>query len=261
MRPKRLLVCSLSSHGFIFPAIGLATACAAADTLCDGHRLRVGRAGPRIGARAHSSRLDGRPSYELKTWYQPLSIAIQVKHLRRALSQFEPAADRPAAVPRPVLLAEVKKLPIAVLGMAAYLWRADPLLAERPAHTETEGLCLWRYQDMMNWYNQARQLFRMQPSNGSFWRTQLLGDVFMVRSIPELEEDIDMLPSRVHLVGPCLWEPPGTRSRGSPRGWSRPRRRTKRWCTSSTARPSMSAVLAQAGRGARRPARCGWWPR
>ena len=156
----------------------------------------------------------GRPELRAQDLVPALSVAIQVKHLQHALSQFEPdALIGQQLCLGPLLLAEVKKLPIAVLGMAAYLWPADPLLAERPAHTEAEGLCLWRYQDMMNWYNQARQLFRMEPSNGSFWQTPLLGGVFMVRSIPELEENIDMLPSRVHLVGPCLWEPPG-RGRG-----------------------------------------------
>jgi len=81
--PKRFLFCSLASHGFLHPLIGLAR-----ELSGRGHQVAfvtdpafapdleaVGL--PRIG---RSATADG-PSFTLPIWYQPLAAAIQVKHI------------------------------------------------------------------------------------------------------------------------------------------------------------------------------------
>ena len=65
-----------------------------------------------------------------------------------------------------------------------------------------------RYHGMMDGLDRARALFGLRPSVRSYTESPLLGDAFL-QSTPTLEGDIDQLPDRVHLVGACVWEPPG----------------------------------------------------
>jgi UDP:flavonoid glycosyltransferase YjiC (YdhE family) len=62
---------------------------------------------------------------------------------------------------------------------------------------------------MMAAYNAALQMYKMpETAVDTYAHSPLLGDAFLLRSVPELEKDVTALPSRVHCVGDCLWEPP-----------------------------------------------------
>ncbi|HXO39970.1 MAG TPA: glycosyltransferase, partial [Thermoanaerobaculia bacterium] len=87
----RALFCSFESPGFLFPAIGLATALRAR-----GHQVAFvsdRTAEPRLRA-AGLERLprddrDGR-SFETGDWFRPLAVALQVKHIEYAMARFHP---------------------------------------------------------------------------------------------------------------------------------------------------------------------------
>jgi UDP:flavonoid glycosyltransferase YjiC (YdhE family) len=206
----RFLICSLASHGFVYPSIGLGKGLqergheVALVTGCDFAGV-IARAGLERIAR---SRVKDGPSFEIHLWYQPLSVAIQVKHLQHAIEQFRPdVLVGQQLCLAPFLMAEHLGLPLAVLGMAAYLWPASEELLSRPARSEQEARWCWRFADQTGYFNTMRELFKMPPSEADFRNTPLLGDLFLLRSVPELEGRADELPPKVHFVGDCLWEP------------------------------------------------------
>jgi UDP:flavonoid glycosyltransferase YjiC (YdhE family) len=60
---------------------------------------------------------------------------------------------------------------------------------------------------MLRLYNQARELLKF-PKLCPQDNEAFLGDLYLLRSVPELEGDPSTLPDVVHLVGDCLWEEP-----------------------------------------------------
>jgi UDP:flavonoid glycosyltransferase YjiC (YdhE family) len=148
------------------------------------------------------------PSFEAELWWEPLAVAIQVKHIEHALALFEPDVLVGHQLTRgPLVVAERQSLPVAVLGFSTYLWPYGRLLS-RSAQSDRESRLVWRFGDMLASYNKARDLFALPPDAGEYASTGMLGDLFMLQGVPEFEPDIDSLPARVHLVGACIWEPP-----------------------------------------------------
>lgn len=204
----RYLFCPLASHGFVYPALGVAAALrrrgaevafatgpAFAGTIADAGFERIPR-----GAK------DG-DSFEVGIWAHPLSAAMQVKHVEYALERFEPDVLVTSQLANgPLIVAERADLPVAVIGLAAYLWPLWPRDAA-PA-TGADKLLEWRHCDMMGHFNRVRALFDMPPVEAHHLDTPLHGDLFMVQSVPELETGAGVFPERVRCVGSCLWEPP-----------------------------------------------------
>ncbi|HEX3131110.1 MAG TPA: hypothetical protein VH394_27490, partial [Thermoanaerobaculia bacterium] len=205
----KFLFCSLATPGMLFPSIGIALALRQR-----GHQVAFATHAV-AGATLESAGLhriprgdDDGASFQIEFWGLPLSIAMQVKHVEYALQRFQPdvIVSQQLAL-GPLLAAERHSLPIAVVGLAAYLWPASEALLHRPPETLRERRNLWRYEETTQIYNQVRGLFGMPPREGDFRSTPLLGDLFLLQSTAELEGDADDLPERVHLVGACLWEP------------------------------------------------------
>lgn len=201
----RILLCPIASHGFVYPAIAVAqalqrrghtvafaTGAAFADTLARAGLDRIPR-GARDGA-----------SFGIARWFEPMDVAIQVKHIEHAVRQFAPDAlvTHPLAL-GPLIVRERTHLPVAVLGMAAYLWPASTA----PATTGTARRLAGRYTQMMRHLNEARAVFKLGAILAEPAGSPLLGDLFLLQSVPELV-DADTLPRHAHLVGACLWEPP-----------------------------------------------------
>jgi UDP:flavonoid glycosyltransferase YjiC (YdhE family) len=147
-------------------------------------------------------------SFQVPIWFWPLSVAIQVKHLEYALEQFpaDVIVGQPLTLGA-VIVAERTALPLAVLGLANYLWPTGTELLERPPITEQEQRAWGRYQEMMQLYNDARKLFRLIERREDYCCSPLLGDLYLLQSVPELAGGLEGFPDPVRFVGSCLWEP------------------------------------------------------
>lgn len=217
----RFLVCALDTEGVLFPLIGLAKKLTArghdvafasdsvtAATLaaqgqrripCDGAAVApwdepVGGTAPPLG----------RCSFHTKLWWQPAAVAGQVRHIEGALATF--AADAlvgSSLTLGPLIAGELRRLPVALLGFCAYLWPSYGV--ESPAPRQAR--LVWRLGDMLQTLDRARALFALPAARRDLEDCTLLGDLFLLRSVAQLEEGWQSLPSRVHLVGSCLWEP------------------------------------------------------
>lgn len=208
----KYLFCSLASHGFVYSAIGIALA------LCRRNHEVAFVTGPAFSKTLMQANIERIPfgakdgeSFQLQQWADPLAIEKQVKHIEYALEYFAPdVLVSHELTLGPLLVGELYNLPVAVLGLAAYLWQASESLMKRLPQLYNYSIVVWRYREMMRYYNQARKLFQLPQNNANFRETPLIGDLFLLQSVPELEGNVDVLPSRVHLVGACLWEPPQT---------------------------------------------------
>ncbi|HWM94932.1 MAG TPA: nucleotide disphospho-sugar-binding domain-containing protein [Thermoanaerobaculia bacterium] len=205
----RFLFCSLDSPGFLFSAIGLASV-----LVRRGHEvafvsdLETSSLLTRQGLRRLQRGAQDGHSFRVADWARPLAVAIQVKHIEHALTEF--SADvmvGQCLTLGPLLVAERRQLPVAVQGLCTYLWPTTDEPAPGREGSELESRRAWRHGDLLKWLNEARARFRLPPWQGSCRDSPFLGDLFLLRSVPELQTDCASLPERVHLVGDCLWEP------------------------------------------------------
>lgn len=203
----KFLFCCLASPGYINPCIGLAlklrerghetvfvTDGAYQELLARYGLERVPRGEP-----------DG-PSFEVSQWFYAGSVAMQMKHINYALRSF--LADVLIGQPLtlgPMLIGEIRRLPVAVLGLFTYLWPSSNPQPDQVV-TKRQEVQAWRHQDMLKWYNKCRTALGIPPVSVDPARTPLLGDLFMLRSIPAIHGDLQGFPQKVHLVGNCLWE-------------------------------------------------------
>ena len=205
----RFLFCSFETPGFLYPSIGIAQELEArghdtafiADYECSellaAHHLRRIPRGPNDGH-----------SFQVALWAKPISVAIQVKHIEYALASF--GADvlvGQSLTLGPLLVAERRQIPVGLMGFCTYLWPPGEVTGCGDS-AESLGRARWRLGEMLEFLNQARAMFRLSPfAMDECGETPLLGDLFLLRSVPELEANFEALPQCVHLVGSCLWEP------------------------------------------------------
>lgn len=204
----RLLFCSFGTPGFLFPLVGLARELRARGheiAFASGHQsIPVLRAeGLRRIPRGEN---DG-DSFHPSGWFTPVSCALDAKHLGIALAQHRPDVLVTHHLCLSALIAgERAGLPVAILGPFTYLY-APARPGGGAADAKTETRLRWRLDDGIRSYNEVRRVFRMEPVGAAADDHALLGDLFMLRSIPQLERGFAWLPDKVRLVGPCTWEP------------------------------------------------------
>lgn len=222
----RLLFCSFDSPGHLFPLVGLAE-----ELRRRGHQagFATGTAAlPALEsagmARIPRGAVDG-GSFRVAVHHHPLSMAVDVKHVEHAIQQFSPdVLVTHQLAHAPLLVRERTGIPVAVMGLFSYLWSWS---AERAGATEATGLestRRWRIHSDLAIVNEARALFRMPALAADGPELPFLGDLFMLRNVPELTPELPALPSRVHAVGACPWEPP----RDESHAWSELRARFTR---------------------------------
>jgi UDP:flavonoid glycosyltransferase YjiC (YdhE family) len=156
--------------------------------------------------------ITGRPidgdGFQLESWFKASSVAAQVNHIEHALECFQ--ADvlvGQSLTLGPLLVSELREIPVGLLGFCTYLWPTHdkPLLGQ--GASEREKILAWRHADMLKWFNQARSFLGLPANECSCLETPLLGQLYMLRNVPDLMPEYHSLPRRVHLVGSCLWEP------------------------------------------------------
>jgi UDP:flavonoid glycosyltransferase YjiC (YdhE family) len=204
----RALFCSFGEPGYLYPLIGLAlemrrrgdqVAFAAPE---EAHATLRAVDLERIARRAS----DGR-SFQVQHWGSPTATAIDVKHIEHALRVFPADVVVTHQLCNGALVVrERAMIPTGVLGFLSYLW---PTRGSGANGAEvTEPLHAWRLRDSIGMLDAARAVFGLGPAEASSSDHALLGDLFLLRSVPDLERDLDVLPDKVHAVGACLWEPP-----------------------------------------------------
>jgi UDP:flavonoid glycosyltransferase YjiC (YdhE family) len=202
----KFLFCSLASAGYVLPSIAMAQALRA-----QGHEVAfvtgpdfqpvLEQAGLRRIPRGEKDGL----SFQVPIWFEPIAVAMQYRHIEYALGLFPADVLVTSSLTLgPLLVRELFKIPCAVLGLFPYLWPTTNEVEASPSVAEARRR--WRHEDMLRHFNRARQLFKMPPVDVGPRESPFLGDLFMQRSIPALQ-DADALPDRAHLVGACLWEP------------------------------------------------------
>ena len=203
----KFLFCCLASAGYVNPSIGVAlklrerghevvfvTDVAYQEMLSRQGLERIPRGDP-----------DG-PSFEVAQWFYGSSVAMQMKHISYAMRRFQPdILVGQQLTLGPLLIGEIRRIPVALLGLSVYLWpSSDPAPGE--VISRRLEIQAWRHGDMLKWYNEARKLLGIPPRTADSAQSPLLGDLFMLRSIPAFQSGFDHLPRKVHLVGACLWE-------------------------------------------------------
>lgn len=202
----RLLFCSFGTPGFLFPLVGLAH-----ELRARGHEVAFASGHASIAVleaeglrRIPRGEKDG-DSFHPTSWFTPASCALDAKHLGIALAEHRPHLLVTHHLCLSALIAgERAGLPVAILGPFTYLY---PPATPGAADPQTETRLRWRLDDGIRSYNEVRRLFRMDPVGAAAEDHALLGDLFMVRSIPQLERGFASLPHKVRLVGPCTREP------------------------------------------------------
>lgn len=198
----RYLFASLSTYGFLLPAIALAR-----ELASRGHAVAfvsdpsMGHALRQAGIERIPRAPEDRPSFRIELAGHPLETVRQVKHLEHAVEAFAPdvLVGHELAL-GPLVAGERHRLPTAVLGLAAFIWPSDA-----GALDPVPGYYEWvveRHEGWMNSYRLTRETFHLPPRafEGSH-ANPFLGDLFLLRSVAELEGTAEGLPSRVHLVG------------------------------------------------------------
>ena len=147
--------------------------------------------------------------FAIETWAHPAAIVSQIKQLTRTLPTFFPdvlIANHLSL--GPLIVSELLHIPIAVLGFAVYLL-PKPGLAGGSCESWLVPRIQWRHGEMCKYLNMARQQLRLPDVELDSLDDYLLGDLFLLQSVPELEGADGHLPAQVQFVGSCLWEPPG----------------------------------------------------
>ncbi len=138
-------------------------------------------------------------SFAVARWARPLDIALQVKHVEFALEQFQPDVLVTNVLGLgPMIVAERRSLPLAVIGLASYLY-PDAL---GTAHAGK----LWNERETLGFFNAARRALGLADREIGNGPHPLLGDAFLVRAAAEVYEGV-ALPEAVRFVGALLWEP------------------------------------------------------
>ncbi|QRK06015.1 hypothetical protein JQX13_38695 [Archangium violaceum] len=147
------------------------------------------------------------PSFETATCANPMEMVRQVRHIESALARFpaDVLVGQQLAFGVP-LAAERQHLPLGVVGQMAYFFpRAEPPPpGQRDAATEH---AVRLYEGLLPHYAAARQTCGLPREDRAPQDTSLIGELLLLRTVPELEGDVGSLPARVHLVGDCLGLP------------------------------------------------------
>lgn len=199
----RYLFCSFDTYGFLNPSVAIAT-----ELRQRGHEVAfvVDRsmqvAVERIGfQRIPRGAKDGN-SFQVVLSGDPTEIVRQVLHLEYAIQQFSPDVLIGQQVAfGPLIAGERHHLPVAMIGMAAYLWQTGNIAKDTEIVND-------RYEGFLATYVHARNVFFAEKAVPPCSESPLIGDLFLLRSTPEFEGDAESLPNRVHFIGDCLYDIP-----------------------------------------------------
>jgi len=204
----RILFIHTSSPGFLFPGMGLAKKLAVR-----GHEIAF-TSDPKWrsfiegeGFQFLNSDDDDHYAFQVSSWHDPIKVGEQTKHIKTAAAAFCPhilvSNDFCFGAH---ICGELLQVPLVVLGFGAWLY---PTLNSGHAMEKERQ---WRLNRFRHIYNKGRSYCGLSSVPIDREQPFILGDLYLLRTIAELELENKAFPTKVKLVGPCLWEPeaPGT---------------------------------------------------
>lgn len=206
----RYLFCALASHGYVYPAIGIAKGLQA-----KGHEVAfvTGRAFSDVVEHAQLTNIPDpdATSFQVSQWAGIRGVYYQIEHIKKAIKQFAPDVLVATQLTLgPLIVGQQLNLPVGIIGLSSYLWPTKNLGTAGVVDQELANTRLKQHDDMLKTYNKLCQFIGLSLKNyqlQSFEASPLLGDLFLLRNIPQLEGYEAQFPQRVHYVGDCLWEP------------------------------------------------------
>ncbi|WP_435172364.1 glycosyltransferase [Actinacidiphila sp. bgisy145] len=215
----RVLLCPLSSGGFLYPATA-----AALELHRRGHDVTLfatgaaGRAAAAAGIAVLPSATDGAPhAFDVSRWFR--DGASQYRVVREAARALRPDVVVTSVLcPGALLAAETLDLPAVVLGLACHLWpyaEGAPGGGGGDADSEDRE---WRLTETLRHYQALREELGLRTPEPAAAARQLYGAAFLLRGHPHLERPGAVLPPGVGHVGPLWWEPPAGDDEGGEDG-------------------------------------------
>jgi MGT family glycosyltransferase len=209
----RYLFCTMASHGYVYPAIGLAK-----QLVERGHQVKfvTGQDFAAILEQHGLARLprgenDG-PSFEVPQWGNNGEVLRQVQHTAYACRSYEPDVLIASQLALgPLIFARASGRPVAVFGFGTYLWPKRHIEESQQSNLDRERALM--HARTIEVYHKAYTRINgplLQsdiPCDSHYQQSPLLADLYLLRSVPELEIEADWLPPKVKFVGDCLWEP------------------------------------------------------
>ncbi|MFE2105518.1 glycosyltransferase [Kitasatospora sp. NPDC059463] len=205
-----ILLCPLSDGGYLYPALA-----AGRELRRRGHRVSVlGRAGAAPFAAeaglpfAAAEEFGGERAFDAARW--GVTGLAQYRAVLRAARQARADLLVTSVLCNGALLAaEVLDVPVVVIGLSVHLWTYRSGGADEPQYGRTREN---RTQETLALYAATREQAGLAPrptppGDASPADSPLLGDVLLLRGVPELEHPGAELPPQVHHVGPLAWEP------------------------------------------------------
>lgn len=184
----RYLFCPLTSPDFLHPLVGLAL-----ELRSRGHEVAfaTGHAAQPVLDGAGLDRIPAPgivgDSFRQQPWPIPSVVEVDVRHTEHAMRVFEPdvlvASEFAFGA---FIVREREGIPLCVMDMATYLGQR---------------------RGMLYITNVIRDHFGLPALEPAYPEFPLMGDLFLLHSVAEMEHDPASLPPEVRLVGACDWEP------------------------------------------------------
>lgn len=207
----RYLFCSHASIGLLGPSITIAQ-----ELQSRGHEVSFAT-GPSMTPFLRQAKLNRIPrgpkdgeSFDVKSVWNGTDAVRQVRHIEYACQQFSPDVLVGQALTWGAMVyRQYTHLPLAIIGQAGYFWPTNTPLPYydhyRPSFYKR---VLERYRLGTYYYDGCCHMLGIPYKEASYEESVLLGDLFLLQSVPTLEGDPSLLPDRVHFVGDCSWNPP-----------------------------------------------------
>lgn len=202
----RYLFSSFTTPGFLFPMAGMAL-----ELRRRGHEAAFvsgSSARPVLDAAGLALQGGDERCFDIRLWGHPPAALVGLKQVEEASRRFRPDVLVTHQLCQAAMVARERcGVPTAVLGLASYLWpavRRGGAAAPPGVVSRRKGHLL----DNLRLLNEVRALCRLAPAEWGPEDHPLLGDLFLLRTVPRLEPELAAFPARVHAAGACLWEPP-----------------------------------------------------
>ncbi len=198
---RKYLFIPLTSFGYLFPAIKIAHILQErgedvlfATTIRYVDLLNLNGI-PSVGILNQAS---GEPFLFPGTWYCDPYLSNTVDTFSKIIESYRPdvIVSNPLGLSA-MLVAEKYEIPFINIGFCEYLY---PGIGEENPTKE------WRIKEFTGFYNQNRAKLSLPPIPVSPENSPLIGDKYLIRNIPSLDEPRE-LPPMVSHVGALYWEP------------------------------------------------------